>query len=258
MKENAKKTIKLKNFYMSIDITITISCYTKNKNENENEYIIMTRHSAEKPRASKSARGISSKIEKCRIKKLELKLEKMRLDAKCLELQIKLNEIKHQRRRDMMESVDSDDDEEGNSDDDDEEGNSDDDEEGNSDDDEEGNSDDDDEEGNSDDDDEEGNSDDDEEGNSDDDDEENNECHQHQNNRPKRKRRSIVHYIDEQPSLSEGKFHGWTDKWDRSYNGHFSHPTGRELHEEELDDRKNSNNSKKPKSSGYVKDGFVV
>ncbi len=209
---------------MSIDITITISCYTKNKNENENEYIIMTRHSAEKPRASKSARGISSKIEKCRIKKLELKLEKMRLDAKCLELQIKLNEIKHQRRRDMMESVDSDDDEEGNSDDDDEEGNSDDD----------------------------------EEGNSDDDDEENNECHQHQNNRPKRKRRSIVHYIDEQPSLSEGKFHGWTDKWDRSYNGHFSHPTGRELHEEELDDRKNSNNSKKPKSSGYVKDGFVV
>ena len=244
---------------MSIDITITISCYTKNKNENENEneYIIMTRHSAEKPRASKSARGISSKIEKCRIKKLELKLEKMRLDAKCLELQIKLNEIKHQRRRDMMESVDSDDDEEGNSDDD-EEGNSDDDEEGNSDDD-------------------------DEEGNSDDDDEENNECHQHQNNRPKRKRKSVVHYIDEQQSLSEGKFHGWTDQWDRSYNGHFScdvcgqlydrketrecgcdiihwryGPSGRELEEERIDVLKHSSSRSKSKSAGYVKDGFVV
>ena len=170
---------------------------------------------------------------------LERKLQIKKLQMQVIKL--KLNEIKRQ-RRDMESVVDSDDEEEGNSSD--EADNS---------------------------------SDDDEDYIADTDIDE-----VEQNNRPKRKRKSVVHYIDEQQSLSEGKFHGWTDQWDRSYNGHFScdvcgqlydrketrecgcdiihwryGPSGREFEEERIDDRKYSN-SKKPKSSGYAKDGFVV
>ena len=177
---------------------------------------------------------------------LERKLQIKKLQMQVIKL--KLNEIKRQ-RRDMESVVDSDDEEEGNSSD-------------------------------------EADNSSDEEGNSSDDDEDyiadTDIDEVEQNNRPKRKRKSVVHYIDEQQSLSEGKFHGWTDQWDRSYNGHFScdvcgqlydrketrecgcdiihwryGPSGREFEEERIDDRKYSN-SKKPKSSGYAKDGFVV
>jgi len=198
---------------------------------------------------------------------LERKLQIKKLQMQVIKL--KLNEIKRQ-RRDMESVVDSGDEEEGNSSD---EADNSSDEEGNSSDEADNSSD------------EEGNSSDEADNSSDDDEDyiaDTDIDEVEQNNRPKRKRKSVVHYIDEQQSLSEGKFHGWTDQWDRSYNGHFScdvcgqlydrketrecgcdiihwryGPSGREFEEERIDDRKYSN-SKKPKSSGYAKDGFVV
>ena len=256
----------------------------------------MTRHSAvKKPRASKSARDISSKIEKCRIKKLELKLEKMRLDAKCLELQIKLKQLKCQDDMEVVEpnncqyqpqttkqqeeehSVESSTDYESDTDESDES---------------------DTETSNSEvspssnhnvrvlaagagtDSDTDPDNSSDEDYIVDTDEEEPINCQQRISSR---KRKAVDHFIDQQQSYFEGEYHGRNDKWDTSYNGHFScsdcgqlynrketrecgcdiihwtyGPNEDELAEERIDDRKHSRSSSKSKSAGYIKDGFIV
>ena len=259
----------------------------------------MTRHSAVKPRASKSARDISSKIEKCRIKKLELKLEKMRLDAKCLELQIKLKQLKHQNDMEVVEpnncqyqpqstkqqeeehSVESSTDYE--SDTDNSENESDDESDNESDNEVSPSSnhnvsvlaagagtDSDTDPYNSSD----------EDYIVDTDEEEPINCQQRISSR---KRKAVDHFIDQQQSYFEGEYHGRNDKWDTSYNGHFScsdcgqlynrketrecgcdiihwkyGPNEDELAEERIDDRNHSSSSSKSKSAGYIKDGFIV
>ena len=271
----------------------------------------MTRHSAvKKPRASKSARGISSKIEKCRIKKLELKLEKMRLDAKCLELQIKLKQLKCQDDMEVVEpnncqyqpqsnkqqeeehSVDSSTDYDSDTDDSDTD-------ESDTDESDTDESDESDTEtsnsevspssnhnvsvlaagaGTDSDTDPDNSSD--EDYIVDTDEEEPINCQQRISSR---KRKAVDHFIDQQQSYFEGEYHGRNDKWDTSYNGHFScsdcgqlynrketrecgcdiihwkyGPNEDELAEERIEDRKHSRSSSKSKSAGYIKDGFIV
>ena len=97
-----------------------------------------------------------------------------------------------------------------------------------------------------------------------------------------RKRKTVKPFIEEQTAYFHGKFHGSNDRWDNSYNGHFScsecgqlydrketrecdcevihwryGPDDRELAEERLDDRTHKNSSRS-KSFGYIKDDFVV
>ena len=38
--------------------------------------------------------------------------------------------------------------------------------------------------------------------------------------RPKRKRKTVTHLINEYPKYTKGKYHGWKDTYDRKYNGH--------------------------------------